>query len=220
MIGMTHRCRAGAVLALLAACALVSGCVAMVAAGGAVAYSSLEDRRTAGSQLEDESNEVRAVSRIADQLGDRVHVNVTSFNRAVLLTGEVPDAGARQAVEKIAGALPNVRSVTSELEIAGASSLTARTNDSLITSKVKVRFLDNKRFNALHVKVVTESGVVYLMGMVTEQEANDAVEIARTTGGVRKVVKIFEYCKPTDEACRPPPPAASAPPAQKARSAP
>jgi osmotically-inducible protein OsmY len=212
--------RFAAIFALLGVCALASGCAAVVVGGGAYAYSALEDRRTAGSQLEDESNEVRAVSRIADQLGDSVHVNVTSFNRAVLLTGEVPDARARQAVEKIATGLPNVRSVTNELEVAGASSLTARTNDSLITSKVKVRFLDNKRFNALHVKVVTESGVVYLMGMVTEQESNDAVEIARTTGGVRKVVKIFEYCKPTDDPCRPPPQASSPPPVQKARSAP
>jgi osmotically-inducible protein OsmY len=220
MIGSTRKCRAGARLALLAACALLSGCAAVVVGGGAYAYTALEDRRTAGSQLEDESNEVRAVSRIAEQLGDAVHVNVTSFNRAVLLTGEAPDARARQAVEKIAAGLPNVRSVTNELEIAGVSSLAARTNDSLITSKVKVRFLDAKRFNALHVKVVTESGIVYLMGIVTEQEANDAVEIARTTGGVRKVVKIFEYCKPSDEMCRPPAPAPAAPPAQRARSAP
>ena len=202
--------------ALALAAALLGGCAAVVVgAGGAAAYGALEDRRTAGSQLEDESNELRAVNRIAERFGDSVHVNVTSYNRALLLTGEVPDARAREEIEKIAAALPNVRGVSNELEVAGAASLGARTNDSLITSKVKVRFLDAKRFNPLHVKVVTEAGVVYLMGIVTEQEANDAVEVARTTGGVRKVVKIFEYCKPSDEACRPSAP----PPAQKAKPA-
>ena len=202
--------------ALALAAALLGGCAAVVVgAGGAAAYGALEDRRTAGSQLEDESNELRAVNRIAERFGDSVHVNVTSYNRALLLTGEVPDARAREEIEKIAAALPNVRGVSNELEVAGAASLGARTNDSLITSKVKVRLLDAKRFNPLHVKVVTEAGVVYLMGIVTEQEANDAVEVARTTGGVRKVVKIFEYCKPGDEACRPSAP----PPAQKAKPA-
>jgi len=201
---------------LALAAALLGGCAAVVVgAGGAAAYGALEDRRTAGSQLEDESNELRAVNRIAERFGDSVHVNVTSYNRALLLTGEVPDARAREEIEKIAAALPNARSVANELEVAGAASLGARTNDSLITSKVKVRLLDAKRFNPLHVKVVTEAGVVYLMGIVTEQEANDAVEVARTTGGVRKVVKIFEYCKPGDEACRPSAP----PPEQKAKPA-
>ena len=201
---------------LALAAALLGGCAAVVVgAGGAAAYGALEDRRTAGSQLEDASNELRAVNRIAERFGDSVHVNVTSYNRALLLTGEVPDARAREEIEKIAAALPNARSVANELEVAGAASFGARANDSLITSKVKVRLLDAKRFNPLHVKVVTEAGVVYLMGIVTEQEANDAVEVARTTGGVRKVVKIFEYCKPSDEACRPSPP----PPPQKAKPA-
>jgi osmotically-inducible protein OsmY len=104
--------------------------------------------------------------------------------------------------------LPNVRSVANELEIAGVSSLTARTNDSLITSNVKLRFLDAE-FSVLHVKVVTEAGIVYLMGIVTEREAGNATELARTTGGVRKVVKVFEYCRPTDEVCRPPAPPAA-----------
>lgn len=207
------RARLAVGLVLLAAM-LLGGCAAvLVGAGGAAAFSALEDRRTAGAQVEDESNELRAVNRIAERLGDRVHVNVTSYNRALLLTGEVPDERAREAVERIAAALPNVRSVANELEVAGTSSLGARGNDSLITSKVKVRFLDAKRFNPLHVKVVTEAGVVYLMGIVTEQEANDAVEVARTTGGVRKVVKIFEYCKSGEEPCRGP-----ARPADKAKS--
>ena len=202
---------------LLAAVLLASGCAAVVVgAGGVAAVNALEDRRTAGSQIEDESNELRAVNRIAERFPEGVHVNITSFNRAVLLTGEVPDAATRDAIEKIAAGLPNVRSVANELEVAGTASLASRSNDSLITSKVKVRMLDAKRVNPMHVKVVSEAGVVYLMGIVTEQEGNDATEVARTTGGVRKVVKIFEYCKPTDDVCRPSPP----PSAQKARSAP
>ena len=147
---------------------------------------------------------------------DGVHVNVTSFNRVILLTGEVPDAATREAIERIVAGLPNVRSVANELEVAGVSSLTSRSNDSLITSKVKVRFLDARRFNALHVKVVTEAGIVYLMGIVTEQEGNEAAEVARTTGGVRKVVKVFEYCRPTEDPCRPSGP----PPSQQARTGP
>jgi osmotically-inducible protein OsmY len=189
---------------LLPAAASLGGCAAaLLGAGGAAAYTTLEDRRTAGAQLEDEGNELRAAGRITERFGENVHVNVTSFNRIVLLTGEVPDAATRAEVERVAASLPNVRSVANELEVAGASSLAARTSDSLVTSKVKLRFLDAKRFNLLHVKVVTEAGVVYLMGIVTEEEAGDAVEIARTTSGVRKVVKIFEYCRATDEVCRP-----------------
>ena len=202
---------------LLAAVLLASGCAAVVVgAGGVAAVNALEDRRTAGSQVEDESNELRAVNRIAERFPEGVHVNITSFNRVVLLTGEVPDAATRDAIERIAAGLPNVRSVANELEVAGAASLASRSNDSLITSKVKVRLLDARRVNPMHVKVVTEAGVVYLMGILTEQESNDATEVARTTGGVRKVVRIFEYCKPTDDVCRPAPP----PTAQKARSGP
>jgi osmotically-inducible protein OsmY len=202
---------------LLAAAALAGGCAALVVgAGGVAAVSALEDRRTAGSQVEDESNELRAVNRIGERFPEGVHVNITSFNRAVLLTGEVHDAAAREAIEKIAAGLPNVRSVANELEVAGVSSLASRSSDSFITSKIRVRFLDARRFDPLHVKVVTEAGVVYLMGIVTEQEGNDAAEVARTTGGVRKVVKIFEYCKPTDDLCRASPPAS----AQKAKPGP
>lgn len=154
------------------------------------------------------------IAGIAERYPEGVHVNITSFNRAVLLTGEVPDAATREAIEKIAAGLPNARAVANELEVAGASSITSRSNDSLITSKVKVRLLDAKRVYPMHVKVVTEAGIVYLMGIVTEQEGSATAEVARTTGGVRKVVKVFEYCKPTDDACRPSAPASA--PAQKA----
>ena len=190
-------------LPVLAAMVFLPGCVpVLIGAGAGAAYSSLEDRRATGVQLDDEGIELRAANRISDRYGDAAHVNVTSYNRTALLTGEVPDAEARAAAERIARAVPNVGGVSNELEIAGVSSLAARTNDSFITSKVKGRFLDARRFNPIHVKVVTEAGVVYLLGTVTEREADDAVELARTVSGVRKVVKIFESCQPTDDVCR------------------
>jgi osmotically-inducible protein OsmY len=181
------------------------GCVpVLVGAGGAAAVTSLEDRRSTGAQIDDESIEIRASNRVSDRFGDRAHVNVTSYNRVALITGEVSDERAREEVEKIVLAVPNVRGTTNDLQIAGASSLGARANDSYLTTKVRGRLLDTKRISPVHVKVVSEAGVVYLMGIVTDAEADEAVEIARTTGGVRKVVKVFEYCRPGDERCPPP----------------
>jgi len=199
-------------LLLLLAIASLAGCApVIIGAGGAAAVSSLEDRRSTGTQIDDESIEVRASNRIDDRFGDRVHVNVTSYNRIALVTGEVPDARAREEAEKIVLAVPNVRGVTNDLQVAGVSSFASRTNDTYLTTKVRGRLLDTKRVSPAHVKVVTEAGVVYLMGLVTEPEADETVEIARTTGGVRKVVKAFEYCKPTDERCQPPKEAEPAP---------
>ena len=183
---------------------LLQGCApVLIGAGGAAAYSSLEDRRSTGTQLDDESIEVRASNRITDRFGDRAHVNVTSYNRIALITGEVADERSREEVEKIVLAVPGVRAATNDAQVAGISSYAARTNDSYLTTKVRGRLFDTKRVSPVHVKVVTEAGVVYLMGLVTEPEADEAVEIARTTGGVRKVVKVFEYCKPGDERCQP-----------------
>jgi len=180
-------------LALLLTLPLLHGCVPVIV-GGAAATGVVvaEDRRTVGTLTEDESIELKASSRIGDRLKS-AHVNVTSYNRMVLLTGEVPDASAKAAAEKIARAVENVRSVINELQVAGNSALSSRANDSYVTSKVKARFIDGQRFNAVHVKVVTESNVVYLLGLVKKQEANDATEIARTTAGVQRVVRVFEY---------------------------
>jgi osmotically-inducible protein OsmY len=192
-------------LLLLASLMNLAGCVPVViGAGAAAGYSSLEDRRTTGTQIEDESIEVRASNRINDRFGSRVHVNVTSYNRIALITGEVPDAQARDEAEKIVRAVPNVRDVTNDLQVAGISTLGSRANDSYITTKVRGRLLDTRRTKNVHIKVVTEAAVVYLMGVVTEPEADEVVDIARNTGGVRKVVKAFEYCRPTDEMCRSP----------------
>lgn len=178
---------------LLLAIPVLQGCTPVVV-GGAAATGIIvaEDRRTVGTITEDEAIELKALSRIGQKLKD-AHINVTSYNRMVLLTGEVPDEAARVTAEKIAQAIENVRGVYNELQVAGNSSLTSRANDSYLTSKVKARFVEAQKFSPLHVKVVTENGVVYLLGLVKRKEADDATQIARTTGGVRKVVRVFEY---------------------------
>ncbi|HSG66918.1 MAG TPA: BON domain-containing protein, partial [Gammaproteobacteria bacterium] len=142
---------------------------------------------------EDQNIEIKAGSRIGNRFPDGIHVNVTSYNRLVLLTGEVPDAATKSEIERIVRGVENVRNVFNELAIAGLSSYTVRTNDSVITSKVKANFLDEGKFNPLHVKVVTENSIVYLMGLVKKSEAEEATQIARTTSGVQKVVRMFEY---------------------------
>jgi len=204
-------------LAVMASAALLQGCeLALIGAGAGAAYSTIEDRRSSGTQLDDDAIELRAATRIGDRFPDKIHVNVAAFNRAVLITGEVPDEAVRAEVEKIVQGVPNVRGVTNEVQLAPVTSFGDRTSDSFITTQVKARYLRAKAFNPVHVKVVTEAGVVYLMGVLTEREADDAVDIARTTSGVRKVVKIFEYCKATDQVCRPRPPS---PPAEKPKPA-
>lgn len=181
------------VLIALFALPVLGGCAAAVV-GGAAATGVIvaEDRRTVGTMTEDEVIENKAASRISSKYSD-AHVNVTSFNRVVLLTGEINSAAAKEEAGRIAQAVQNVRSVYNELQVAGNSSMSARSNDAYLTSKVKTRFVDSRKFNALHVKVVTENDITYLMGLVKHQEADAATEIARTTGGVRKVVRAFEY---------------------------
>ncbi len=187
------------------ACLLVlQGCAAaLIGAGGTAAVSTAFERRTTSAIFTDESMALTIRDRISERFGTLTHVNVAPYNRVVLLTGEAPDQATRAAIEADVRDIANVRGVVNEIQIAPPSSLADRANDSLITARVKTRFLDADKFNAVHVKVVTEAGAVYLLGIVTEQEANDAVEIARTTGGVIKVVKMFGYCQPTDELCRP-----------------
>jgi len=184
-------------LAALALCApMLAGCFGAAAVGVGTGALMIADRRNPETFVSDEGMEIRAANRITEKYGDKVHVNVTSFNRMVLLTGEVPNEAAKGDVEKIASSVPNVKSISNELAIAGPSSFGGRSNDSYITSKVKARFVDANKFAANHVKVVTEAGVVFLIGMVTQAEANAAVEIARTTGGVQKVVRVFEIITP------------------------
>ena len=188
----------------VAGTALLQGCIPVAVVGIGAGVISGNDRRTSGAQVEDEGIELRASNRLSERWGDKIHVNVTSFNRSVLVSGEVADESTRGQVEKLIASLPNVRGITNEIAVAGVAAYTARTNDAYLTSKVKARFVDAQTFNPFHVKVVTENSTVYLLGIVTQEEADSATEISRTTGGVRKVVRLFEYCKLTDEICRPP----------------
>lgn len=181
----------------------LAGCELAVIGAATAAFSIAEDRRTSGTQLDDESIQVRAQSRVGERFGDKAHVNVTSFNRMALVTGEAPDQAAREEIAKIVLGVPNVRSIANEVQLAAPSSRASRINDEIITTKIKGQLIDSPGVSLVHVKVVTEAGVVFLLGLVTEQEAERAVQIARTTGGVIKVVKLFEYCQPTDELCRP-----------------
>jgi osmotically-inducible protein OsmY len=184
-------------LALLAlSIPMLAGCFGAAVVGVGAGALMITDRRNSETYIADESMEVRASNRINEKYGDKVHVNTTSYNRMVLLTGEVPSAEIKADVEKIVSGVPNVKSISNELAIAGPSSFGGRSNDSYITSKVKARFVDANKFSPNHVKVVTEAGVSFLLGLVTQAEANAAVEIARTTGGVQKVVRVFEIISP------------------------
>ncbi|MBK9161455.1 MAG: BON domain-containing protein [Nitrosomonadales bacterium] len=172
----------------------LQGCFPVIAAGVGAGVMMATDRRTSGAYVEDEAIETKAFDRIGKQYkGSLVHANVTSFNRNVLITGEVPDAETRTAIGRIVAGIDNVRNISNELVVSGPSSLTSRSSDSLITSDVKLRFVHDKRFNADHVKVVTENGTVFLMGIVKRAEADIATEITSTTGGVQRVVRLFEY---------------------------
>lgn len=181
-------------LLLAAMLSVLQGCFPIVAAGFGAGALSTADRRTIGSQLEDTTIETKASSQISSQYKDGVHVNVTSFNRYALITGEVPSEEVKAGVEKIVSGVTNVKGVSNELTVSGLSSLTSRANDSLITSNVKMRFLNNKKaFQPDHVKVVTEGNTVFLMGMVYHKEAEAAAEIASNSKGVERVVTVFEY---------------------------
>ena len=175
---------------------VLAGCFGAAAVGVGAGALMIADRRNSETYIADEGIELRAGNRIREKYGDKVHVNVTSYNRMILLTGEVPGAEIKADAEKLASAVPNVKTISNELAIAGPSSFGGRSNDTYITSKVKARFVDANKFSPNHVKVVTEAGVVFLLGLVTQAEANAAVEIARTTGGVQKVVRVLEIITP------------------------
>lgn len=188
-----HRIRFPAAAAAVSMALLTLGGCAAVVVGGAVGTALVAtDRRTAGTQLEDQNIELKSLTRIRETVGDRGHVNVTSYNRQVLITGEVVSDADRGAVEQSIARIEGVRTTVNELAVMGASSMTARSNDTILTSKVKASLLDAKDLPATAVKVVTERGTVYLMGRVTEREATRATEIARGVAGVQKVVRVFE----------------------------
>jgi osmotically-inducible protein OsmY len=199
----------------LAALAVLPACAPLVVGGVAVGGTMMAtDRRTAGNQVEDQAIELNAPAKITAAIGDKANVNVTSYNRVVLLTGEVPTDAARSGAEQAVVRMEGVRSVVNELAVMGNSSFTARSNDSFITGVVKAALLDAKDMQSNAIKVVTERGVVYLMGRVTEREATRAADIARGQSGVQKVVRVFEIVTEAELANllpKPPPAPASAP---------
>ncbi len=172
--------------------ASLSACVPVILGGAVMGSLVATDRRTSGTQLEDEGIELRAASRVRDSLGERVHVNVTSYNRQVLLTGEVPTEQDKQRVEQVVAQVENMRKIVNELAIAGNASLSQRSSDTYITGKIKASLVDSKDLFANAFKVVTERGTVYLMGRITQREADHATNIARSTSGVLKVVRVLE----------------------------
>ena len=182
-------------IALLGILTLLNACAAVVVGGAATGASAAHDRRTTGTFIEDEAIELKSLKAISDEkdLSSQIHINVTSFNTIVLVSGETPTEDLRRRVIEIIRNIPKVSHVHDELTIAGPSSLMSRSGDTLITTKVKTKLIAEKNLDGTHVKVVTENGVVYLMGLLNREDADKATEIARQTGGVQKVVKLFQY---------------------------
>lgn len=184
------------ILILSASMLLLQGCFPLAATGIGAAALMVDDRRSTGVYVEDENIEWKARGRLIDRFKD-THVNVTSFNQTVLLTGEVPSEQVKTEVADAIRTIVSVKNVVNELVIGGSTAYTARANDTFITTNVKTRFINNGKFSINHVKVVTEAGTAFLLGIVTREEADAATELARTTAGVSRVVKVFEYTENT-----------------------
>ena len=180
------------VLAVLSMAAVLSACAPLMVGGAVMTGMVAVDRRTSGTQVEDETIEIKVSNAVSQELGEHVHLNVTSYNRRVLLTGEVANQADRNRATLLAQSQENVLNVINDLAIGAPSSLSQRTRDIVITGQVKAAFLDAKDLQAHAVKVVTERGVVYLLGRVTSREAQRATEVARSVSGVAKVVRVFE----------------------------
>lgn len=188
-----NRVRSAAVIGALIASTTLTGCAALLVGGAVVGGSLLAtDRRTSGAQIEDQSIEIKSNTRVREVLGDRGHVNVTSYNRMVLLSGEVPTDADKAAIEQAVSKVDGVRTTVNELAVMTASSLSNRSNDALVTSKVKATLVDAGDISANAFKVVTERGTVFLMGRVTEREAERATDLTRSISGVQKVVRVLE----------------------------
>jgi osmotically-inducible protein OsmY len=194
MTSQLSRRRAAMLVALCAAILLLDGCAPAVVAVG-VGYGAVVagDQRSTGAQLDDQTIEIKIATTVGGKWGNEVHLNATSYNGVVLLTGEAPSTIVQDEITKIAKSTDRVRSVQNEMVIGPVTDLSARTNDTYITSKVKTRLLEDEKLKALYVKVVTERSVVYLMGIMTREEGNQAAQVAATTSGVGRVVKVFEY---------------------------
>jgi osmotically-inducible protein OsmY len=185
---------AATLLAAVTLGSLLAACAPLLVGGAAVGTALVvTDRRTSGAQLEDEGIELRSASRIREAIGDRAHINITSYNRQVLLTGEVPNDQVRQQAEQLVSTVPNIRGIVNELAVMANTTLTQRSSDVLVTGKVRASLVDAADVQATAFRVVTERGIVYLMGRVTQREADRATQIARTVSGVAKVVRVFEF---------------------------
>lgn len=182
--------RIGLIVALAAS---LQGCVEMVVGTAVVGAIAATDRRTLGAQTDDKAITIKAEARIPSLIGDAGHINIASFNRKVLLTGEVRDEATKATVEREIGTIQGVEGVFNELQITDRSNYTARGNDALLTGKVKASFVDARDLSATAIKVVTEQATVYLMGRVTQREGQRAGDVAGGVSGVQKVVKLFEY---------------------------
>jgi osmotically-inducible protein OsmY len=188
-----------AAVALITALPMLQGCVPVViGAGAAAGVMTAHDRRSTGTQTDDETTEWKAAQRVPEKFKAASHLNFTSYNRRLLITGEVPSEEAKAIIGEEAGKVEGIKLVFNEVAVAPASSLGNRSNDSYITSKLKARLVDSNQLSANHIKVVTENTVAYLMGIVTEKESKVAVEIARRTDGVRKVVNVMEVVPDSD----------------------
>ncbi len=184
---------AAQVILCVAVITQITACFPIVAGGAAAGGAMAADRRTSGIYVEDENIELKAVKYVETTLGENTHINITSYNRNVLLTGEAPDEATKAKAEAFVKSIENIRAITNDIAVGPKSSLGSRSNDTYLTSKVKTQFVTENKFQANYVKVVTENSVVYLLGIVNKAEADAAVEIARNTDGVSKVVKVFEY---------------------------
>ncbi len=179
---------------LVAVVPLLQSCIPLlVGAGVGAGVMMAEDRRTNATLLEDQTIEIKARNRITDKYGEQVNINVTSFNRFVMLTGQAPTEEIKQDLSVLMLEVPNVRNIQNEIVVGGASSVTSRASDALLTSRVKGRLAQNKDVSANNIKVVSENGTVFLMGLVTRAEADFAAQTAATTSGAQRVVKVFEY---------------------------
>jgi osmotically-inducible protein OsmY len=186
-------CGALSAVFLAASVSLLNGCIPLVVGGVAATAVVATDRRSTGTQLDDEFIEDKTVATVLERYGRSVHVNVTSYNGIVLLSGEVPTESTKEGIADIVRGWSKTRNLQNDLVVGPLTDLSSRSNDTFITSKVKARFVEANRFQINHVKVVTERGVVYLMGIVRRDEGDAAADIARTTRGVQRVVKLFDY---------------------------
>ena len=198
--------------------ATLSACVPLVVGGAAMSAMVAVDRRTSGAQLEDEGIELRGASRLRDTFGDRAHINITSYNRQVLLTGEVTNDAAKQQAEQVIARVENVKTIVNELGAAGNSTLVQRSSDVLVTGRVRAMLVDAKDLFANSFRVVTERGTTHMMGRVTQREADRGTAVARGTPGVQKVVRVFEIITEEELARQLPAPAKS--PAQSPTQSP